>query len=419
MKAYLRMGVVFVLCLSAALAWAGDWPQWRGPHRNGISQEKGLLQKWPEGGPKLLWQVEDVGFGYSTPAVADDTLYLMSNRGLEDEFVQARSAKNGNELWSKQIGKVGNPKQNPSYPGARSTPTVDGDALYVLGSDGDLARLERESGRVVWHKNIRQDFGGEPGVWAYSESPLVDGDALVCTPGGKDATLVAVQKATGDLIWKCAVPGGDQAAYSSVIIGEVAGVKQYIQFLQKGVVGVDARTGKFLWRYDQTAKGSPANIPTPIFHDGYVYSSSNRGGGALIKIVPGENQGDFKVEEVWSGAKYPKAIGGAVLVDGHLYGTGEGGLMCVEFKTGMLKWQSRSIGAASITYADGRLYLLGENGEVALADASPENYVEEGRFTPPNQPERGNSKAWEYPVIANGRLYVRDLNRLWCYDVMK
>ena len=417
MKTFSRLFVVWALCLLTSRAWAGDWPQWRGLHRNGISDEKGLLPSWPAEGPKKAWQVDDVSFGYSTPAVVEDVVYLMSNKGLEDEFVQARSAKNGTELWSKTVGKVGNPNQKPPYPGARSTPTVDGDALYVLGSDGDLARLEREGGRVVWHKNIRMDFGGEPGVWAYAESPLIDGDVLVCTPGGKEATLVAVQKHTGDVVWKCPVPGGDQAAYSSVIMGEVAGTKQYIQFLQKGVVGVDARTGKFLWRYDQTAKGSPANIPTPLFHDGYVYSSTGRGGGALIKIVPAANQGEFKVEEVWSGPKYPKAIGGAVLVDGHLYGTGEGGLMCVELKSGELKWQARSIGAASITYADGRLYLSGENGEVALADASPEKYVEQGRFTPPNQPERGKSKAWEYPVIANGRLYIRDLNRLWCYEV--
>jgi outer membrane protein assembly factor BamB len=396
-------------------ARAADWPQWRGPGRNGISQETGLLKAWPPEGPKLLWQVKDLGFGYSTPSVVGERLYLLSNRGQNDEFVQALAVKDGKQVWSTRLGKVGNPDQNPPYPGARSTPTVDGELLYALGSDGDLACLEAASGKARWRKNLRADFGGQPGVWAYSESPLIDGDVLVCTPGGAEATLVALNKKTGDVIWKSAVPGGEQAAYASVVVLEAGGIKQYVQFLQRGVVGVDAKTGKFLWRYDRTAQRSPANIQTPVVHDGYVYTAAGRSGGGLIRLkVSG---GTFEVEPVYFATRLPTSIGGAVRVGDYLYGTASGGLMCVQFTTGEIRWQERGVGPGSVCYADGCLYVHGENGQVALVEATPEAYREKGRFTPPEGPERGRSQAWAYPVVANGRLYIHDLGTLWCYDV--
>jgi outer membrane protein assembly factor BamB len=255
------------------LATATDWPQWRGPQRTGVSQETGLLAEWPKEGPKLLWQLSDVGNGYATPAVAGTRIYLLSNRGMENESVQALSVQDGKPVWSTRLGNVGSPNQSPPYPMARSTPTVDGDRLYALGSDGDIACLETATGKLIWQKNLQRDFGGKPGKWAYAESPLIDGETLVLTPGGAEATLVALNKKTGAVIWKSAVPGGDAAAYSSAIVAEPVGRKQYIQFLDKGVVGVDAKTGQFLWRYEKTSTG-PANIPTPIEHDGYVYSAN-------------------------------------------------------------------------------------------------------------------------------------------------
>jgi outer membrane protein assembly factor BamB len=224
-----------------------------------------------------------------------------------------------------------------------------------------------------------------------------------------------LNKKTGALIWKCAVPGGGQAAYSSAIVVQAGGVKQYVQFLAKGLVGVEAKTGKLLWRYDKTAKGSPANIPTPVADGDFIYSASARGGGALIKLKAAD--GKFEVEEVYASSKLPIAIGGAIKLGEFLYGASGQALLCADFASGALKWDERSVAPASLCYADGNLYLHGENGDVALIEASPKAYAEKGRFTPPGQPSRGDSKAWAYPVVADGRLYIRDTGTLWCYDV--
>jgi len=238
----LRLLLLFSLG-SLALTLAADWPQWRGPQRDGISKETGLLQQWPKEGPKLVWQVKDIGFGYSTPAVVGDHLYLLSNKGSSDEFVQALSVKDGKQVWSTRLGKVG-PNRGPQYPGSRSTPTVERDVLYALGSDGDLACVETAKGKVRWRKNLRSDFGGQPGAWAYSESPLIDGDVLVCTPGGSTATMVALNKKNGEVLWKSPFSDGDQAGYASAIVVEAAGVKQYVQFLQKASRGWTPRAAR-------------------------------------------------------------------------------------------------------------------------------------------------------------------------------
>ena len=338
--------LIVSVAVASLTAEAADWPQWRGPQRDGLSQEKGLLGEWPKDGPKLLWQVNEIGSGYSTPAVVGDRLYLLSNEGLDNEFVRALDAKDGSEVWSVRLGRVGNPKQQPPYPGARSTPTVVGKSLYAIGSDGDLVCLNIADGKMLWKKSLRTDFGGQPGVWAYSESPLVDGDVVVCTPGGSAATLVALNAKTGDLVWKSPVQGGDQAGYSSAIIVEVDGVKQYVQFLAKGLVGVEAKTGKFLWRYGKTAQGSPANIPSPLARNNLVYCASGRGGCGLVKLdVTG---GTVKAEEVYFSKKLPNGIGGAVQIGKYLYGATRQGMVCAEFETGKVMWQDRSIGAGSV-----------------------------------------------------------------------
>ena len=277
--------VALTLIVAAAISVAAaDWPQWRGPNRDGISQEKDLLQRWPQEGPKLVWKATDIGSGYSTPSVVGDRLYLLANEGLENEFVAAVSARDGKRIWSTRVGNVGQPNQMPRFPAARSTPTVEGDVLYALGSDGDLACLDTDSGKIRWRKHLRSDFGGKPGTWAYAESPLIDGDTLVATPGGSEATLVALNKKTGEVIWKCPVPGGDEAAYASALAVEVGGIRQYVQLLQKGLVGVEAKTGKFLWRFDKPVSRFNANIPTPVVADGIAYAGSAGTGGGAVKL---------------------------------------------------------------------------------------------------------------------------------------
>jgi len=287
----LRLLSAILLCFLSTITFVtaktvdskSDWPQWRGPQRSGASNERGLLKEWPKGGPKLLWQVNDIGDGYSTPAVVGDRIYLMSNRGLDNEFVQALATQNGKVIWTTRVGNVGNPQQMPSYPKARSTPTVDGKFVYALSSDGDLVCLESNSGKIVWQKNVRKEFGGRPGEWAYAESPLVDGDMVVATPGGSDATIVALNKKTGALIWKSAVPDGDDAGYASAIVVQSAGRKQYVQLLSKGLVGIDAKTGQFLWRYKEVAKG-PAQYFTPVSRDEYIYTGALGVGGGLVRL---------------------------------------------------------------------------------------------------------------------------------------
>jgi outer membrane protein assembly factor BamB len=367
--------VSVLVCLPLTTsAWARDFPQWRGPNRNGHSDAKGLLKEWPTEGPKLLWQVDDLGSGYGTPSVAGGRIYLMSNRGLADEFVSALNASDGKLVWPVRVGKVGNPNQNPNFPAARSTPTVDGALVYALGSDGDLVCLESATGKVRWAKSLRGNFAGLAPTWAYAESPLVDGDVLVCVPGGSDATIVALDKRTGNVIWKSAVPGGGVAGYASVIIDNTGGVKQYIAYLAGGLVG-----------------------------------------GGAVRLTA--DQGTVTAEEAYFDPRLPTAIGGTVLVGPYLYGTSQT-MMCVDYKTGQIRWNERGIGPASLLHAEGLLHVRGENGEVALVDASPEAYRERGRFTLPNPPSRkAMEQSWAYPVIADGRRYIRNADTMWCSDI--
>jgi outer membrane protein assembly factor BamB len=418
MKRLPLSGLVCLLVLSATVpTFADDWPQWRGPQRNGVSKETGLLQSWPKEGPRLRWKITNAGSGYAAPSVLGDRVYMLGNDGLENEFVAAYSVADGKRVWTAKLGNVGNPKQNPSFPAARSTPTVENDAVYALGSDGDLAAIERSTGQVRWQKNLRTEFGGKPAEWAYSESPLIDGDTLVCTPGGGDATLLALNKKTGAVIWKSVLPEQDLAAFASCILVEFNGGKQYVQLLQKGLVGLDAKTGKLLWRYAKPISRYGANIPTPLAADGQIYVASAGTGGGLVKLVA--RDGKIGADEVYFESKLPTAIGGSVKVGDYLYGTTAQAMLCLEFKTGQVKWEERAIGAAAICYADRRLYLHGENGSVALVEPSGESYREHGRFTPsdPSKRSSGMEKSWAYPVVANGDLYIRDHSALWCYDV--
>lgn len=389
---------------------AADWPQWRGPDRTGISKESGLLREWPKDGPALRWKATDLGTGYSSPAIVAGRVYLQTTRD-NAEYLLALDEKTGQPVWSQAIGKVG-PNRGPQYPGTRSTPTVDGARVYGLASDGELVCLDVATGKVQWQKHLPRDLGGEVGAWAYTESVLIDGDVLVCTPGGRTATLAALNKATGEVIWKAAVEGGDVADYASIMSVQAGGHKQYVQFLRGGVVGVDAQTGKVLWRYNRTVDQG-ANILTPVVAGNRVFTAGSRTGGGLVELQA-DGTG-VKATEVYFDRALGASIGGAVLVDGHLYGTAGQTLFCADFATGKVKWTERSVAPASLCFADGRLYVRGHgSGEVALVEPSPEGYREKGRL---QQAERSKVRAWPHPVVANGGLYLRDEGALLCYDV--
>ncbi|MEZ5401669.1 MAG: PQQ-binding-like beta-propeller repeat protein [Bryobacteraceae bacterium] len=409
---------ILLLLTIAALCLAADWPGWRGALRDGLSAETGLLKEWPKEGPKLLWRVDNAGEGYGAPAVAGGRVYLIANQGLENEYVRALSVEDGKTLWSTRISAVGNPDQAPSYPAARATPVLDDGLLYAFSSDGVLMCLDPASGKVRWRKNTRKDYGGEPGKWAYAESPLIDGAKVVVTPGGAQATMIAFDKKTGAEKWQMAIPGGEAAGYASAVVSEGGGRRQYVQFLAKGTIGVDAGTGKLLWRYDGTSKG-PANIPTPLAHGDTIYSTARSlTAGALVRL---KASGDgVSAEQVYFERGLPSAIGGAVRVGETLYGTTGEGLVAAEWATGKILWTNESVGTGSVLAAEGRLYVHGEDGGVALVEATPARYREKGRFTPPGSPAhpRGaREKSWAYPVLANGRLYLRDHGVVWCYDV--
>ena len=404
-------GCCFIL-VAALEASAADWPQWQGIDRTAVSKETGLLQTWPQEGPTLAWKTTGLGEGFSTPSIDRGRIFAMGARD-KTEFVICLDEQGGKELWSTRLGP-GN--TGGGDPGPRCTPTVDGNLLYALGRRGTLVCLEVATGKEVWRKDMRKDFGGKVGGWEYSESPLVDGDKLICTPGGEKATLVALDKKTGATIWQAAVPNIGQAEYSSIIVANVAGTRQYVQFLGRGVVGVAAADGKFLWRYDSPANNT-ANCSTPIIFDGFVFAASGYGtGGGLAKL---SKEGDaFKAEEVYFTKKMKNHHGGMVLLNGYIYGSDEGLLTCLEAKTGKVMWDARQPGKGSIAYADGRLYYRNEGGKgsIFLVEATPEKYIEHGRF---DQSERTKLASWSHPVIANGKLYIRDQDLLLCYDVKK
>lgn len=417
-------------------AAAADWPQWQGPDRNAISKETGLLKEWPKEGPATAWTVKGLGGGDGAPAVAAGTIYGMGIRG-EDEVVWALSEKDGKEVWVSRLGAA--VKQGPPQgkEGPACTPTVDGERLYVEGLAGDVTCLQAKDGKIVWQRSLQKDFGGRVPMWSFRESPLVDGDKLICTPGSDDAMLAALDKLTGKTIWKSQVPGGPDAApagpggrgpragagYSSVIAIDFGGQRQYVQFTAKAVIGVAAADGKFLWRYDQPANRMGINCATPIYQDGQVFASSAYGaGGGLVKLSKDGADG-VKAEEVYFTKKMQNHHGGMIVTGGSLYGANGGneggGLVCLDFKTGNVLWDQskapeRKVTKGSVAMADGRLYYRTESGTVLLIEPSAKEYLERGRF---EQPDRTSLPAWAHPVVANGKLYIRDQDTLYCYDV--
>jgi outer membrane protein assembly factor BamB len=403
--------IAFGLWTTTQTGLGNDWPQWRGPNRDGVSAETGLLKKWPEGGPQLAWQVAGLGGGYAGVAVAAGRIYTMGE-DKESSSVTALSETDGHKLWGTKVGKPGAPGWG-GFSGPRSTPTVDGDRVYALGQYGELVCVEAATGREVWRKHLTADFGGALPEWGFSESVLIDGDKLLCTPGGKQGAIVALDKKTGQKLW-ATKDFTDDAQYSSLIAVEIDGVRQYIQRTMESLVGV-AQDGRLLWRAD--CKGRTAVIPTPIYHDHHVFVTAGYDIGAhLFKVG---KQGDtFQAEQVYAARELDNHHGGFIRLGEHLYGhTEKKGWVCVEMKTGRILWSERDKQKkGAIGAADGMLYLRRESdaGTVVMIAAKPDGFAEAGRF---DQPERSGKNSWPHPVIANGKLYLRDQGALLCYSL--
>ena len=404
----IRLSLLLLSLSSFALPiFAGDWPQWRGPNRTGVSTETGILDEWPEGGPKLLWRTTGVGEGFSSVIVMGEHLYTMGD-GKEASHVHCLNPKDGKTIWtSKAIGKTGG-----NYKGTRCTPTFDDGNIYALGQFGDLVCLSAEDGSEVWRKSLTKDFGGRSGGWNYTESPLVDNGKVMVTPGGKKGAVVALDKKTGDLLWQ-SKDFTDGAQYSSLIVREFGGKRQYIQLTGSNVVGLDASSGEVLWKAPR--KGRTATISTPIFHEGHVFVSSAYGVGCNgFKVT--QSGGKFSAKETYANKSIANHHGGCIRVGDYVYGSSGGTLACLELKTGKEMWRQRSAGKGSILIIDGKIILRAEGGPIALVELNPKEYREISKF---NQPDRSKARAWSHPVVSNGTLYIKDQDMLLAYDVAK
>lgn len=397
----------------AAEKEAKDWPQWRGPGRDGRSADTGLLDDW-SAPPRLLWMAKGMGKGYGSVVVADGRVFTTgSTEG--GSIVVAVDERDGTLLWTTPL------KSERRHRDSHSTPAVDGDRVYVLVSGGAIACLNAANGSVLWKKDCGKEWQASPPGYGYCGSPLVDGDRVIFAPGGKEAMLVALDKMTGEEIWRAEVPGDGGVEYASPVISHGAGVKQYVQLFRRGVAGIRAEDGKFLWLYGKVANGT-ANIPTCIATGDYVFCSSGYGtGSALLKLSP-EDGGGVKAEEVYflRGNQLQNHHGGMVLVGEHVYlgnGHNAGFPTCVELATGKIVWGGKlrgpGDGSAAVVCADGNLIFRYQSGEVALIGATPEGYELKGTF----RPEHVEDKSWSHPVVCHRRLFLREQDVLMCYDL--
>lgn len=430
----LRIPILLLILLTviAEPAAGDDWPGWRGPNRDGICRETGLLQSWPDGGPKLLWKTKGIGEGYSGPAIVGDRLYTMGNRDGKEQVFALDVTNGGKQAWKSDVGDsssgavsmsngdkeiwksvVGDVRHGGAgYPGPRATPSVDGDRLYTLGINGDLVCMNIKDGNVLWRHDLVKDFGGQIPNWGYSESPLVDGPWVICTPGQDKATILALDKMTGKQVWAAKV--GDPAAYASIVKFKVGEVPQYVTLTGKGVIAVRASDGKFLWRYDKPANGT-ANCTTCVTFRQTVFAASAYGTGGGLVWVRQTPEG-FTAKEEYFTKKMQNHHGGLILRDGALYGANGNTLTCLDYPTGKVLWADHAPGKCSLLYADGRLYCRDEKGPISLVESTPKGFHLHGQF---KQPDRSNREAWPHLVIANGRMYVRDQDLMLCYEVRK
>jgi outer membrane protein assembly factor BamB len=392
--------VAFVLL--ASTLFAADWPQWRGPNRDGKSNETGLLDSWPDSGPRVVWKTTGLGEGYSSLAIVNGRIYTQGQRDRQ-EFVFAFDAKNGKKLWETVTSRD---YRNDRGDGPRGTPTIDEKRLYAMTGDGVVVCLDVDTGKTIWSQNVAKTYGGSIPTWGYSESPLIDGSRLIVMPGGRGASLVSLNKADGSLQWKA---GSDHAGYSSAILVTVGGVRQVIALSGEAAIGVMEDNGELLWHYTKVSNRT-ANIATPIFHDDSVFLSTNYGTGcALLKLGP------KTMSEVYFSNEMKNHYSTSVLLDGYLYGYNDSILTAMQFTSGKVTWKNRSVGKGSVLYAEKRLYLLSEEGVIGLAEPSPEAYKEISRF----HISKGSLPTWSPLVISDGKMYFRDQDNLTSFDIKK
>jgi outer membrane protein assembly factor BamB len=419
---------ILVLCplltisaLSITQGWAADWPTFRGIDRLGVSKETGLLQKWPAAGPDKIWEAKGAGRGYSSLAIAGGKIYTLGDglSGVEDkdEYLVCFNQQDGQLLWKTKTGPAWNSGQS-NWQSSRSTPSTDGQLVFVVSPHGVLVACDAATGLEKWRKDLAKEFEGKKGDgWGYSESPLIDGETLICTPGGDKNTVVALNKQTGELKWKMAREGDRGAGHSSASITEIGGTRVYVQVTASGPVGIRATNGVLLWSYplDQTT----AVIPSAMVRGDLVFFAAGyKRGGALLRQVPAAD-GQVKVEEVYPiNKELANKHGGQVLVGDYIYADSDdqGIPFCAELMTGKIMWRKRGSGSGSAAFAaaDGRLYIRFANGIVALAKASPIDYEEVGSFKCPDSGER---PSWAHPVIADGKMYLREQDKIVCFDI--
>lgn len=399
------------LALASTLV-AADWPQWRGPSRTDHSPDKGLLKQWPEAGPKQVWTFKNAGLGYAGYSIVGGKLFTMGLRDGKEQLI-AVNAANGEELWA---ANAGDKYPNGWGDGPRATPTVEGKFVYAMGGQGTLICAQVADGKIVWQKSMQTDLGGKLQGWGYTESVLVIGDHVICTPGGAQGTLAALNKKTGEVVWRTK-DLTDEAQYSSPIVIEHEGKKQVVQLVGQKVFGVDPVTGAVLWK--APFPGRVAVIPTPIDGGkGRIYVTAGYGVGCKMIQLGANNS----VETVYENNKVMKNHhGGVVLVDGHIYGHSDGnGWVCQELSTGNEVWSFKEFGKGAVHYADGMLYCLNEkSGEVALVEASTKGWNLKSRFTlsPLSKQRNPQGGVWPHPVVVNGRLYLRDQEFVYCFNV--
>jgi outer membrane protein assembly factor BamB len=398
-------GALLIAIPSAQQAPPAEWFQWRGPNRDGISPETGLLQEWPKAGPPQVWRSGGIGNGYSSFSSSGGRLYTLGARaGVE--YVGALDRATGKKVWETQNGRR---FENDRGDGPRSTPTVDGDRLYVLGGSGDLTALDLATGKKLWSINIVQKFGGVNPYWGYSESPLIVGDRILINTGGRRAGIVAVAKADGATLWQ---QHSDGAGYSSPMLMRTGSLTQVIFFTENRTMAVDPRDGRLLWSYNKASNGT-ANIATPIVRGTRVFVSSDYGtGGALLEVRAAGNIAT--ANEIYFTRDMRNHHASSVLIGDHLYGFSSSILTALTFDTGAMAWRDRSVGKGSIAVADHRLYLYSEDGVVGLADLSPAAYRERGRFRIPQQ---SGLPTWSHPIITGGLLVIRDQDSVYAYNV--